>query len=126
MPHIVLSGRILLSNAFEHMYKILFKDRKSNIIVRIETYFINQPGDIILAKAVAVDQKPQSFYIMVMNREDKITIRLDPTTDPEKTDGVKIALALMAKRIREIEKAHNLYVSKTNIQEFIDKLQEIA
>lgn len=127
MPHIVLSGRILLSNAFEHMYKILFKDQKSNIIVRIETYFINQPGDIILAKAVAVDQKPQSFYIMVMNREDKITIRLDPTTDPEKkTDGVKIALALMAKRIQEIEKTHNLYVSKTNIQEFIDKLQETA
>lgn len=108
------------------MYKILFKDQKSNIIVRIENYFINQPGDIILAKAVAVDQKPQSFYIMVMNREDKTTIRLDPTTDPEKTDGVKIALALMAKRIQEIEQAHNLYVSKTNIQEFIDKLQEIA
>ena len=126
MPHIVLSGSILLSNAFEHMYKILFKDQKSNIIVRIETYFINHPGDIILAKAVAVDQKPQSFYIMVMNREDKVTIRLDPTTDPEKTDGVKIALALMAKRIQEIEKAHNLYVSKTNIQEFIDKLQEIT
>ena len=126
MPHIVLSGSILLSNAFEHMHKILFKDQKSNLIVRIETYFINQPGDIILAKAVAVDQKPQSFYIMVMNREDKITIRLDPTMDPEKTDGVKIALALMAKRIQEIEKAHNLYVSKTNIQEFIDKLQEIA
>jgi hypothetical protein len=126
VPHIVLSGSILLSNAFEHMHKILFKDQKSNLIVRIETYFINQPGDIILAKAVAVDQKPQSFYIMVMNREDKITIRLDPTTDPEKTDGVKIALALMAKRIQEIEKAHNLYVSKTNIQEFIDKLQEIA
>ena len=123
MPHIVLSGRILLSNAFEHMYKILFKDQKSNIIVRIETYFINQPGDIILAKTVASDQKSQSFYIMVMKKKDKTTIRLDPTTDPEKTDGVKIALALMAKRIQEIEKAHNLYVSKTNIQEFIDKLQ---
>ena len=125
MPHIVLSGSISLSNVFEHMYKILFKDqKKSTIVVRIEKYFINQPGDIILAKAVAVDdQKPQSFYIMVMYREDKTTIRLDPITDPEKTDGVKIALALMAKRIQEIEKAHNLYVSKTNIQEFIDKLQ---
>ena len=126
MPHIVLSGSIPLSNVFEHMYKILFKDQKSNIIVRIEKYFINQPGDIILAKAVAVDQKPQSFYIMVTNKEDKTTIRLDPITDPEKTDGVKIALALMAKRIQEMEEAHNLYVSKTNIQEFIDKLQEIT
>lgn len=126
MPHIVLSGSISLSNVFEHMYKILFREQKSNIIVRIEKYFINQPGDMILAKAVAVDQKLQSFYIMVMNKEDKTTIRLDPILDPEKTDGVKIALALMAKRIQEIEKARNLYVSKTNIQEFIDKLQEIT
>jgi hypothetical protein len=126
VPHIVLSGSISLSNVFEHMYKMLFKDQKSNIIVRIEDYFINQRGDILLAKAVSVDQKPQSFYIMVMNREDKTTIRLDPTTDPEKTYGVKTALALMAKRIQEIEKSHNLYVSKTNIQEFIDKLQEIT
>ena len=126
MPHIVLSGSISLSHVFEHMYKLLFKDQKSNIIVRIEKYFINQPGDMVLAKADAVDQKPQSFYIMVTNKEDRTTIRLDPITDPEKTDGVKIALALMAKRIQEIEKAHNLYVSKTNIQEFIDKLQEIT
>jgi hypothetical protein len=128
VPHIVLSGSISLSHVFEHMCKSLFKDQKSNIIVRIEKYFINQPGDMILAKADAVDQKPQSFYILVTNKnkEDKTTIRLDPMTDPEKTDGVKIALALMAKRIQEIEKAHNLYVSKTNIQEFIDKLQEIA
>jgi hypothetical protein len=110
------------------MHKLLFKDQKSNIIVRIEKYFINQPGDMILANAVAVDQKPQSFYIVVTNKnkEDKTTLRLDPVTDPEKTDGVKIALALIAKRIQEIEKAHNLYVSKTNIQEFIDKLQEIT
>jgi hypothetical protein len=126
VPHIVLSGSISLSHVFEHMYKLLFKDQKSNIIVRIEKYFINQPGDMVLAKADAVDQKPQSFYIMVTNKEDRTTIRLDPITDPEKTDGVKIALALMAKRIQEIEKAHNLYVSKTNIQEFIDKLQEIT
>jgi hypothetical protein len=126
LPHIVLSGSILLRNAFEHMHKILFKDQKSNTIVHIENYFINQSGDIVLAKAVAVDQKPQSFYIMVMNREDNTTIRLDPTTDPEKTHGVKIALALMARRIQEIEKTHNLYVSKTNIQEFIDKLKEFT
>jgi hypothetical protein len=126
VPHIVLSGSISLSEVFENMYELLFKDQKSNIIVRIEKYFINQPGNMILAKADAVDQKPQSLYIMVTNKEDKTTIRLDPITDPEKTDGVKIALALMAKRIQEIEKAHNLYVSKTNIQEFIEKLQEIT
>jgi hypothetical protein len=106
------------------MNKILFQDEKSNIIVRIEHFFINQRCDIILSKAIAIDQKTQSFYIVVTNRENKITIRLDPITDPEKTDGVKIAIALIAKRIQDIEKTSNLYVSKTNIQEFIDRLQE--
>ena len=127
MPHIVLSGAsISLSEILAHMQKILFKDQKSDMIVHIDNCFINQLVDIILVKAVAVDQKPQSFYIMVMNKQDKITIRLDPTTDPEKTDGVKIALALIAKRILEIEKARNLYVSKTNIQEYVTKVSEIT
>jgi hypothetical protein len=128
VPHIVLSGgNISLSKIFAHMQKIIFKDQKSQIIVRIENCFINQPGDIILVKAVAVvDQKPQSFYVMVMNKEDKITIRLDPMTDPEKTDGVKIALALIAKSIQDIEKLRNLYVTKTNIQEYITKLSGIT
>lgn len=126
MPHIVLSGSIQLGNTFKQMNKILFKDQKSNVIVRIENFFINQRCDIILSKAIAIDQKTQSFYIVVMNRENKITIRLDPITDPEKTDGVKIALALMAKMIRDIEKISDLCVSKTNIQEFIDRLQEFT
>ena len=86
------------------MNKILFQDQKSNVIVRIENFFINQRYDIILSKAIAIDQKTQSFYIVVTNRENKITIRLDPITYTEKTDGVKIAIALMAKRIQDIEK----------------------
>lgn len=126
MPHIVLSGSIQLGNTFKQMNKMLLKDQKSNVIVRIENFFINQRCDIILSKAIAIDQKTQSFYIVVMNRENKITIRLDPITDPEKTDGVKIALALMAKRIQNIERISDLYVSKTNIQEFIDRLQEFT
>jgi hypothetical protein len=126
LPHIVLSGSIQLGNTFKQMNKMLFKDQKSNVIVRIENFFINQRCDIILNKAIAIDQKTQSFYIVVMNRENKITIRLDPITDPEKTDGVKIALALMAKRIQDIEKISDLYVSKTNIQEFIDRLHEFT
>jgi hypothetical protein len=126
LPHIVLSGSTLLSNTFKQMNKILFQDQKSNVIVRIENFFINQRCDVILSKAIAIDQKTQSFYIVVTNRENKITIRLDPITDPEKTDGVKIAIALMAKRIQEIEKISDLYVSKTNIQEFIDRLQEFT
>ena len=84
LPHVVLSGSTLLSNTFKQMNRILFQDQKSNVIVRMENFFITQRCDIILSKAIAIDQKTQSFYIMVTNRENKITIRLDPITDPEK------------------------------------------
>jgi hypothetical protein len=36
---------------------------------------------------------------LINAKSDKTTIRLDPLTDPEKTPGVKMALALMAKKV---------------------------
>jgi len=74
LPHIVLSGSILLGNTFKQMNKILFKDQKSNVIVRIENFFINQRCDIMLSKAIAIDQKTQTFYIVVMNREIRLPL----------------------------------------------------
>lgn len=58
-----------------------------------------------------------------MKKEDKITIRLDPITDPDKTEGVKTAIALISKTIKEYGKSSNLNITKTNVQEFINKVQ---
>jgi hypothetical protein len=110
------------------------------LIIRIDEYFLNKTADVLLARVVVVEkqsplhqqQDPQqqyshSFYVMVMEKENKTTIRLDPLTDPEKTDGVKLALALVAEKIQEIEKpTSTLLVSKTNIQEFIDRLKKMT
>jgi hypothetical protein len=101
MPHVVLSGNISFKETFKHLDKIFFKDSKNSIIIRIEDYFINKFENLILAKTISVDQKTQSFFIMLMKKEDRVTIRLDPLSDPEKTYGVKIALALIAIKIIE-------------------------
>jgi hypothetical protein len=55
---------------------------------------------------------------LIHAKSDKTTIRLDPLTDPEKTPGVKMALALMAKML--LKHFPNLTVIQTNIQEFLD------
>ena len=102
MPHIVLSGSILLSNTFKQMNKILFKDPKSNVIVRIENFFINQRCDVILSKAIAIDQKTQSFFVVITNRENKTTSMRDPNTKTEKSHNVQKAIILMTTSTQDI------------------------
>lgn len=123
MPHVVFSGNISFKEVFQKLEKIFFKDSDNNLIICVEEYFMNKYENIILAKTISVDRKTQSFYIMLMKKEDKITIRLDPITDPDKTEGVKTAIALISKTIKEYGKSSNLNITKTNVQEFINKVQ---
>ena len=51
---------------------------------------------------------------------------IESTTDTEKTQRVKIAIALMAKKKQHIKKTSDLYLTKTNIQECIERLQELT
>ena len=75
----------------------------------------------MMAKAVVIEGKiSSSFYILLINvNSEKTTIRLDPLTDSEKTSGVKMALALMAKKVLK-HFLPDLKVAQTNIQEFLD------
>jgi hypothetical protein len=117
MPHAVLEGPVDLDSIFGSLQKKIH--RGSDLIVRIEEYFANRSGDSVLARAVAVEGNSQSFFILVSSKGNKTTIRLDPCTDPEKTDGVKLALAMMAKQIMEINP--DLVVTKTNISQHLEK-----
>jgi hypothetical protein len=126
MPHVVLSGSISVAEIFDNLQKIMYRYPASNTIIRIEEYLVSKEANRLLARAIVVEQQqPRSFYIEVNVKDDKTTVRLDPMTDPEKTDGVKLALALMAQRIQEIGKLNNLSVSKTNISEFLDLVQQM-
>ena len=118
MPHVVISGKhdfIDIYTAFEKkMNKI-----ESSTIIKYEDSFINKDKNLILIKTIIIEnQQSQSFYIAVMKKEQQITIRLDPLTDPKKTITVKKSLALIAKEL--LNKNKDLKVTKTNLSEFID------
>jgi len=46
-----------------------------------------------------------------------LTVRLLPMTDPEKTDGVKTIMAIVAKQIKDSDV--NITYGKTNLQDFL-------
>ena len=59
--------------------------KESSTVIKYEDSFINKDKNLILIKTIVIEnQQAQSFYIIVMKKEQQITIRLDPLTDPKK------------------------------------------
>ena len=124
MPHIVLTN-VSDSNSFYNNFKkevLIIKNEKdqTNTIIRFEEIFSNQLKNIILIKTIVIENtnQPQTYYIMVMKKNNQITIRLDPLTDPKnKTDAVKISLANIAKQYKKIDPA--ISIGKTNLEQYL-------
>lgn len=117
MPHVVISGKYDFMDIYTGFEKKMNKIESSTII-KYEDSFINKDKNLILIKTIVIeDQQAQSFYIIIMKKEQQITIRLDPLTDPKKTTAVKRSLGLIAKEL--LNKNKNLKVTKTNLSEFI-------
>ena len=63
----------------------------------------------------------QKYFIQLMRKDNQVTIRLDPATDPpDKNNGVKMSIAMVAKVILSIHKeSDDLKITKTNLAGFI-------
>jgi hypothetical protein len=118
VPHIVISGNLDFERIYRGFEKNTHKLEGKAIIIKYSDCLLNKDKNVILVNTVVIEnQRSMSFYIMIMRKENQITIRLDPFTDPEKTFGVKKSLALIATKI--LEAWNNLNITKTNLQDFI-------
>ncbi len=119
MPHVVLDGNLNLKDLLRNFKRVSV--RIDDAIIKLDELFINAAENRLLAKAVVVESgKPRSFYLDVMLKGSSITVRLDDLTMPEeKSDGVKLSIALVANLLK---KHGDLKVSKTNI---VDQLSKI-
>ncbi len=124
MPHIVLTNVSDFHSFYNNFKKevLIIKNEKdqTNTIIRFEEIFSNQLKNIILIKTIVIENTNQSqtYYIMAMKKNNQITIRLDPLTDPKnKTDAVKISLANIAKQYKKIDPA--ISIGKTNLEQYL-------
>lgn len=120
MPHVVLEGSLNIKDLNNFNVSL----RSNGTIIKIDELFINVAENRLLAKTVVVENgKPISFYLDVMLKGNSITVRLDDLTAPEeKSDGVKMSIALMA---RLLQRYGNLSISRTNISDQIAKIDAI-
>lgn len=124
MPHIVLTNVSEFKSFYNNFKKevLIIKNEKdqTNTIIRFEEIFLNQLENIILIKTIVIESnnQPQTYYIMTMEKNNQVTIRLDPLTDPQnKTDAVKTSLANIAKQYKKIDPA--ISIGKTNLEQYL-------
>ncbi len=116
MPHIVIDGPMSLEDiwlAYQHLEVAEGPSR-----FKTEGCFLSNDKTELLIQALVVERGfVKKFYAKLHQHEEGVTIKLDPLTDPEKTDGVRRLLGLFAERLLAAEpEAH---VARTNIQPFI-------
>ena len=114
MPHIVFDKKldlVLFSNRF---HGVILKEP---FLIKLLDVFLDREKRTALIPTIVIDQIHQHFLIEVSTRKDKTTIRLLPVTDPKKTDGVKMSLAMVGKIIQENNPQYN--ITKTNLQDFL-------
>ena len=100
MPHVVLEGRVTIADAQAGFQP--FVVREGDLLVKVDRFFRERDGRAALLETVVVERgHTQKFFIQLSPKAEGLTIRLEPLTDPEKTAGVRRAIALVAHRIRE-------------------------
>lgn len=114
MPHVVFDKKIDLGEFCAKFQPIV---RREPCIIKIDDIFLNKERNTALAPSLVIEKSHQGFIMEISAKESKTTLRLYPQTDPQKTDGVKDSLGLMAHQILCV--TPDLHITKTNIMDHI-------
>ena len=101
MPHAVIQGEV----SAERVYRDLgeFRERVAGLVMHVGEAFLARSGHSALIEAVVVEGTTRRFLVEILSRDDGVTVRLYPQTDPEKTPGVRRLLAEVAARVRGLD-----------------------
>ncbi|HXI56154.1 MAG TPA: hypothetical protein VNO55_08850 [Polyangia bacterium] len=116
MPHVVIEEAGDVARACEGIP--LAAVRNGGEILKVVNVYLGRSGHTALVDCVVVeDGRTQGFFVQLSQKERQITVRLLSATDPEKTDGVKRIMALIAQQIQQATAGSRF--GKTNLQAFL-------
>ncbi|MFT5661605.1 MAG: hypothetical protein ACI9TV_002252 [Sulfurimonas sp.] len=116
MPHIVLENINNTKQAFDKVEPVAHKIEGG--MLKVMDKYINASEQTALIESLAIENgKNQSFFIQLSQKNSSLTVRLLPLTDPEKTNGVKTIMAMIAKQIKDSD--HAISYGKNNLEDFL-------
>ncbi len=100
MPHVVFEGPLTPEEAFRELGEVEIAEGGGRLVLRTRDRFLNRRGDTVLVEAVVREAgRLQSFYLLISGGDGRLTLRIAPRPDPEKTPGVARLLAEVASRL---------------------------
>ncbi len=116
MPHVVLENISSTRAAFDSITP--FATQTDAGILKVIDKYLNAEQNKVLVEALAIEQgNNQNFFVQLSRKQNSLTVRLLPLTDPEKTKGVKTLLAMIARQIKEANA--DVSYGKNNLQDFL-------
>jgi hypothetical protein len=116
MPHIVLENINSTKEAFDSVEP--FANKIEGGMLKVIDKYINANEQTALIESLAIENgNNQSFFIQLSQKKSSLTVRLLPLTDPEKTNGVKIIMATIAKQIKDVNS--EITYGKNNLVDFL-------
>ena len=116
MPHVVLEN---INSVREALDSVLpFIEKIDGGLLKVTDTYINSGQNKALVESLAIENTTnQSFFVELSKKKESLTVRLLPLTDPAKTPGVKMIMAMIAKQIKDSNPDINY--GKTNLQDFL-------
>jgi hypothetical protein len=116
MPHVVIDEALDLGLACQSIE--VGAVRAGGEILKVVDVYLNRARHVALVDCVVVeDGRSRAFFVQLSQKGRQITVRLLPATDPEKTDGVKRLMAVIATQLQE--SIAGSFFGKTNLQDFL-------
>jgi hypothetical protein len=116
LPHVVLNGKVAVENIFRELKPLFI--RKQNRILRTSDVYLEREKRAILIDSLAIEaEKKTVFLAMISGRDDGVVVRLYPKIEVEKTEGVKMILAELAKQLTVTFPEFN--VAETNLNDYL-------
>ena len=99
MPHAVIAGECDLA-AFARAWTPLVV-RRGGDVLRADRAYLEQGGRALLLEALCVEAgRKQPFYVKLSSHDrGTTTVRIDPMTHPERSEGVRALVAEIAARL---------------------------
>lgn len=116
MPHVILEGPVDLKKFYAEYQPLSLK--ADNEILKLQIIFISQAGDMALIEGLAIESGPPNrFFIQIISKNGRTTVKLYPWPDPEKTPGVKKLTALVARQLKA--QSPEIKYGTTNLKDFL-------
>ncbi|MCW4007387.1 MAG: hypothetical protein NWF09_01665 [Candidatus Bathyarchaeota archaeon] len=116
MPHVVLLGKASVEDIFKELKPIFVRDEK--MILKTSELYLERDKNSILIDSLAIEgSRKVVFLAMISGRDDGVVVRLFPKVEVEKTEGVKMLLAELAKQVTA--RFPELSVAETNLQNYL-------